>query len=140
MNDEFLHALRRDPPPAFARELKRRLDRVHARRGARFTFERALLAMLLVGGVAMAAVLLLRNRDEVTREAAPIVHAVVPRPAATVPQSTATPQPGRPVTATDPAESPPTQEPAAELGRRQKQRPSLATNSRAYNHESCRNL
>jgi len=75
MNDEFLHALRRDPPPAFARELKRRLDRVHARRGARFTFGRALLAMLLVGGVAMAAVLLLRNRDEVTREAAPIVHA-----------------------------------------------------------------
>jgi len=114
MNDEFLHALRRDPPPAFARELKRRLDRVHARRGARFTFGRALLAMLLVGGVAMAAVLLLRNRDEVTREAAPIVHAVVPRPAATVPQSTATPQPGRPVTATDPAVSPPTQEPAAE--------------------------
>ena len=27
MNDEFLHALRRDPPPEFARELQRRLQR-----------------------------------------------------------------------------------------------------------------
>ena len=34
MTDEFLHAPRRDPPPEFARELKRRLHRLPARRSA----------------------------------------------------------------------------------------------------------
>ena len=77
MNDEFLHALRRDPPPEFARELQRRLRRVPARRGAWSSFVRMLLAMFLIGGFAMAAALLLRHRDEprvdvpVAQQAAP---------------------------------------------------------------------
>ena len=61
MNDEFLHALRRDPPPEFARELKRRLQRQSAQRNVRSPVVRALLAMLLIGGVAVAATWLLRG-------------------------------------------------------------------------------
>jgi hypothetical protein len=114
MNDDFLHALRRDPAPGFARELKRRLDRMPARRGAGSTFGRALIAMLLIGGVAMAAVLL-RGRNESPREAAPIVQAVVPKPATPEPQFAGTQQPQRQFTNTHPAASPPrAQEAAAE--------------------------
>jgi phosphate transport system substrate-binding protein len=64
MNDEFLHALRRDPPPEFARQLKRRLQRLPVRRSAWSSVVRTMLAMVLIGGVAMAAALLLRNREE----------------------------------------------------------------------------
>src|SRR5262245_61200564 len=78
MNDEFLHALRRDPPPAFARELKRRLDRVPARRGAMSSIVRAMLAMVLIGGVAIAAALLFRSREEPTDAAAPAAKQAAP--------------------------------------------------------------
>jgi phosphate transport system substrate-binding protein len=78
MNDEFLHALRRDPPPEFARELKRRLQRQPAR-SPRSPFVRTLIAMFLIGGVAMAAAMLLRNRDEPARVAAPVAQQAVPR-------------------------------------------------------------
>ena len=57
MNDEFLHALRRDPPPRFASELKRRLDR-RARRRTRASIVRTILGVVLIGGVAMGALLL----------------------------------------------------------------------------------
>ena len=57
MNDEFLHALRRDPPPRFANELKRRLDR-QAWRRKRASILRTLFGVVLIGGVAMAALLL----------------------------------------------------------------------------------
>ena len=115
MNDDFLHALRRDPPPLFARELKRRLDRVPARQGARSAFGRALLAMFLIGGVAMAAALLLRSRDEPPRQAAPIAQAVVPKPATLEPQSARSQQPERQLTNNHPAASAPhAQEPADE--------------------------
>jgi predicted nucleic acid-binding protein len=60
MNDDFLHALRRDPPPEFARELKRRLRR-QPERSPRSSFVRTLIAMFLIGGVAMAAAVLLRT-------------------------------------------------------------------------------
>ena len=72
MNDEFLHALRRDPPVEFARELKRRLQRQPARRSNRASTVRTLLAALLIGGVAMAAALLMSNDDELPRDSAPI--------------------------------------------------------------------
>ena len=111
MNDDFLHALRRDPPPAFVRELKRRLDRMPARRGPRSAFGRALLAMFLIGGVAMAAALLLRNREEPPREAARIAHVIVAKPATPEPQPARTAQPERRFTNTHPA-SPAPQEPA----------------------------
>jgi phosphate transport system substrate-binding protein len=70
MNDEFLHALRREPPPRFASELKRRLDRQSAQR-KRATRVRAIVGVLLVGGLAMAAALLLRGREEPMTVAAP---------------------------------------------------------------------
>jgi ABC-type phosphate transport system substrate-binding protein len=114
MNDEFLHALRRDPPPEFARELKRKLNRLPAPRRGRSAFGRTLLAMFLIGGVAMAAVLLLRNRDELLPEAAPSAQAVVPKPAPLEPQSVTTPPPQRRSTDAHRAASVPAQEPAAE--------------------------
>lgn len=77
MNDEFLHALRRDPPPAFARELKQRLERQSGQRRTRSTIMRAVLGLFLVGGVAMAAALLLRDRHE-----QPIQREAVTEPAA----------------------------------------------------------
>jgi len=107
MNDDFLHALRRDPPPEFARELKRRVDRVPALRVARTVFRRALLAVFLIGGVAMAAAFLLRSRDELPREAAPIAHTIEPKPARAEPQSARTPQPGPGSSDTKPAASAP---------------------------------
>src|SRR6185436_16444859 len=112
MNDDFLHALRRDPPLLFARELKRRLDRVPARQGARSAFGRALLAMFLIGGVAMAAALLLRSRDE-PPEDAPIAQTVVPKPATPERQPAATARPERQFSKSAPA-APAPQQPAAE--------------------------
>src|SRR5262245_53946322 len=97
MNDEFLHALRRDPPPAFARELKRRLDRVPARRSVRrSSIVRAMLAMVLIGGVAIAAALLLRNREEPIDVAEPIAKQAAPGTPASEPRLTATPRPNQP--------------------------------------------
>jgi phosphate transport system substrate-binding protein len=94
MSDEFLHALRRDPPPAFARELKRRLDRMPARRGAMSSVARTMLATVLIGGVAIAAALLLRNRDEpidiaepIAQQAAPSTSASETHPAVTPPSN-----------------------------------------------------
>jgi hypothetical protein len=70
--------------------------------------------MFLIGGVAMAAVLL-RGRDEPPRAAAPIAPAVVPKPATPEPQSAANQQAQRQITNTHTAASPPqAQEPAAE--------------------------
>jgi phosphate transport system substrate-binding protein len=95
MNDEFLHALRRDPPPEFARELKRRLQRVPARRRAWSSIVRTMLAMFLIGGVAMAAALLLRDRAEPQRAEAPIADAPAPPESARVAQPAAAPVPNR---------------------------------------------
>ncbi len=96
MNEEFLHALRRDPPPAFANELKQRLQRQTARRRTRSSSLRAILGVLLIGSVAMAATLLFRDRHEPPREGAPIAQAAAPR--APEPQPTQTPRPDRQVT------------------------------------------
>jgi phosphate transport system substrate-binding protein len=57
MNDEFLLDLRRDPPPRFAAELKHRLDRQDVRPG-RARILRTFFGVVLIGGVAMAALLL----------------------------------------------------------------------------------
>ena len=78
MNDEFLHALRRDPPPKFTRELQRRLQRLPARRSAWSSHVRTMLAMTLLGGVAMAAALLLRDREEPLRVETPIAQPAAP--------------------------------------------------------------
>jgi phosphate transport system substrate-binding protein len=63
MNDEFLSALRREPPPRFASELKRRLDR-QSRLSVRSSIVRSVVGVLLIGGVAIAATLLLGERSE----------------------------------------------------------------------------
>lgn len=91
MNDEFLQALRREPPPRFASELKRRLDRQSAR-SRRSTTVRTLLAVLLIGGVAMAAALLLRERRELSREDAPVAQATAPSPLTRAVQPAASPR------------------------------------------------
>jgi phosphate transport system substrate-binding protein len=78
MNDEFLHALRRDPPPEFARELQRRLQRQSARRGVRSPVVRSMLAVLLIGGVAVAAALLFRDREEPPHVDAPMAQQAAP--------------------------------------------------------------
>src|SRR5581483_5053868 len=55
MNDDFLHRLRKSPPPGFLNELKARLDRQprlsHPRRSG---FGRGLIVGFLVAGVAFA--------------------------------------------------------------------------------------
>lgn len=94
MNDEFLHALRRDPRPEFARELKRRLQRQSAQLNVRSPVVRALLAMLLIGGVAVAATWLLRGRDEPAPEDRRTVQSASNSPQRTA-QPTVTPQPER---------------------------------------------
>lgn len=78
MNDEFLLALRRDPPPRFASELQRRLER-QAWRRRRDAILRTLFGVVLIGGVAMAA-LLLRERPEQAVGAAPHTQAVARSP------------------------------------------------------------
>ncbi|MGH8236899.1 MAG: substrate-binding domain-containing protein [Steroidobacteraceae bacterium] len=112
MNDEFLHALRRDPPPEFARELQRRLQRQSAQRSTRFRTVRTLLAVFLIGGVAMAAALLLRNRDEPPRVDAPIAQTAAPQTPARATQPAVTPRPNRQVTGI-PASQPQAIEPQA---------------------------
>jgi len=96
MNDEFLHALRRDPPPAFARGLKRRLDRVPPRRGAMSSIVRAMLAMILIGGVAIAAALLLRSREDPTDAPAPVAKQAAPSAPASETQPAVTPRSSQP--------------------------------------------
>jgi phosphate transport system substrate-binding protein len=56
MNDEFLHRLRKTPPPEFLAGLKARLDRqpVAPPPRRRWTFTRGLLAGLMLGGAAFA--------------------------------------------------------------------------------------
>jgi phosphate transport system substrate-binding protein len=57
MNDEFLHRIRKAPPPQFLDGLKARLDRqppLVAAPRRRWTFTRGLLAGLLLGGAAFA--------------------------------------------------------------------------------------
>jgi phosphate transport system substrate-binding protein len=97
MNDEFLHALRRDPPPEFGRDLQRRLQRQSAPRSVRFWTVRTMLAALLIGGVAVAAALLMHDRDEPRSDDAPIAQAPVPRPPERVAQPDGAPQPGSPI-------------------------------------------
>lgn len=94
MNDEFLHALRRDPPPAFARDLKRRLDRRPAR-SSPSSIVRIMFGVFLIGGVAMAAALLLRDRDGPRREAARIMQSTAPSIPAPATQPARPPQPER---------------------------------------------
>ena len=101
MNDDFLHALRRDPPAEFARGLKRRLDRIPARRGARSAIVRIMLAMFVIGGVAMAAALLLRNREEPLGVADPIAKQAAPSTPASETRPTVTPQSNRPASSAE---------------------------------------
>src|ERR1041384_2745647 len=103
MNDEFLHALRRDPPPEFARELQRRLRRQAGRRRPGFAI---LLAMLLIGGVAVAAAVLLRNRDEPLRVEAPVAQQSAPTAPVRETQPTIVAQPDRQPPRTASARSP----------------------------------
>ena len=113
MNDEFLHALRRDPPPEFARELKRRLQRQSDSRSNRFWTMRTMLAALLIGGFAVAAALMLRGGDQPTSEDAPVARSASnsPRP---VLQPPVTARPERQVARNDsPAAQPQAQEPEA---------------------------
>lgn len=93
MNDEFLHALRSDPPPKFAQELKRRLDRQSARRSPK-SILRTIAAVLLIGSVAMAAALLLRDRSETPRVDAQVAQSAAPHAPEHVPQPVGTPRPG----------------------------------------------
>ena len=106
MNDEFLHALRRDPRPEFARELKRRLQRQPEARSNRFWTVRTVLAVLLVGGFAMAAALLMRGGDEPAREARPVALSAPSSPQR-APQPPVAPQPERRVARNDSAPSRP---------------------------------
>jgi phosphate transport system substrate-binding protein len=79
MNDEFLLALRRDPPPRFASELKRRLAR-QARRRQRALILRTFFGVVLIGGVAMAALLLRERPRQQSGAAAPAAQAVARSP------------------------------------------------------------
>jgi phosphate transport system substrate-binding protein len=78
MHDEFLLVVRRDPPPRFASELKRRLDRQTWRR-RRASILRALFGVVLIGSVAVAA-LLLRERPEQSGGAPPVRQTVARSP------------------------------------------------------------
>jgi phosphate transport system substrate-binding protein len=98
MNDEFLHALRRDPPPEFARELKRRLQRQPAPRSNRSWTIRTVLAAFLIGGVAMAAALLLRDGDERPVDNAPIAQVAAPTTPAPASEPAGDPHAARQVT------------------------------------------
>lgn len=96
MNDEFLHALSRDPPPQFANELKRRLDRQFSRR-RRSSIVRTMIGVLLIGSVAMAAALLLRDRGEAPRLDAPVAQTAAPKTPEPAAQPQGTSRPGRQV-------------------------------------------
>ncbi len=95
MNDEFLHALRRDPPPEFARKLKRRLQRQPESRSNRFWTVRTMLAALLIGSVAMGAALLLRDADQSLSDSAPIVQPAEPKTPAPALEPAGAPQSDR---------------------------------------------
>jgi phosphate transport system substrate-binding protein len=115
MNDEFLHALRRDPPPEFARELKRRLQRQSESRSSRFWTVRTMLAVLVIGGFAMAAALMLRGGDEPTREDPPEAQSAPSSPQPVLRPAVAA-QPERQVTRNDsPAAQPQAQEEAKDI-------------------------
>jgi ABC-type phosphate transport system substrate-binding protein len=115
MNDEFLHALRRDPPPEFARKLKRRLHAQPAPRSTRSWTVRAMLAAFLIGGLAMAAALLLREESEPPGEAAPIAQRAAPSAQAQVTQPAGTAKPEGQIARNHSTPSqPPAQQSAAE--------------------------
>lgn len=100
MNDEFLHALRRDPPPQFASELKRRLDHQSSRR-RRSSIVRTMIGVLLIGSVAMAAALLLRDRGEPPRVDEPVTQAAAPPAPEHATQQAGTPRAGPQVASND---------------------------------------
>ena len=56
MNDDFLHRLRREPPPGFLAELKDKLERqsAPAARPRRLSFSRGLVVGLLLATTAFA--------------------------------------------------------------------------------------
>src|SRR3569833_225683 len=85
MNDNFLHDIRKDPPPEFLARLKSRLDLqplTHAA-PAGSTFRRVLLGLLLTGSV-FAITLMVLNRNEpqpspvVTTRSQPATHESAP--------------------------------------------------------------
>jgi len=116
MNDEFLHALRRDPPPEFAHQLKRRLQRLPARRSAWSSVVRIMLAMFLIGGVAMAAALLLGDHREPVREVAPIAKAIAPKaPAREAPPASLPPSDGQAINDRVPVPQPQEPEPEEDV-------------------------
>lgn len=58
MNDEFLHRLRKPPPPRFAAALKARLDALDGTPRPAGTWLRTLLLMFVAGGAAVATTLI----------------------------------------------------------------------------------
>jgi phosphate transport system substrate-binding protein len=65
MNDDFLHRLRKAPPPGFLDGLKAKLDRqspLAKTRARRFTFSRGLIVGVLLGSAAFAVASLSVNR------------------------------------------------------------------------------
>ena len=63
MNDEFLYALRRKPPRAFAQKLKQQLDRQASQRAVLPV--RGLLMMVLLGASALAGTFLVVKRHDI---------------------------------------------------------------------------
>ena len=73
MNDDFLHRLRREPPPEFLDGLKAKLERQsylgRTRPPRSFLFARGLIVVLLLGGAAFAVTWLLSSsRGEVSQQ------------------------------------------------------------------------
>jgi phosphate transport system substrate-binding protein len=90
MNDQFLYDLRRPPPPAFSRRLKRQLDQQASQRTNRFSLRRTLLTLFLIGGSALAgAYLAMNSRFGPDDEARKPVVVAEQRPAANPLQTTA---------------------------------------------------
>jgi phosphate transport system substrate-binding protein len=112
MNDEFLRALRRDPPPRFASELKRRLDRQSVR-SRRLSIMRMMAGVLLIGGVAMAAALLFRDRQELPSKDVPIAQTTASKAGQSAAPRTSVPGPDGQVTGNGSAASQPPAEEAS---------------------------
>lgn len=68
MNDDFLNALRRDPPPQFARRLKQRLQAQEAQSTRRRTWSLRTLLFLIVGSAFASGMLVLERRSSSSSE------------------------------------------------------------------------
>jgi phosphate transport system substrate-binding protein len=90
MNDDFLHAVRREPPQQFAQRLKRTLQQQAAPRTARFSIMRTVLALFLVGGSVAAAALLIVGDKFLVREGVDVSQVRAADQARSTPQPQAT--------------------------------------------------